>query len=121
MPNTSKRVEIDPVREKLIDVCKQANDELRLRPGCSTWGDFADCLIANGVTVKIKKEKPPVDLSGKCGSCVYASMEQKELWLHLQSYVRCVNPEKRFMRKNSEYKARTTPCCKAYKPKGEPK
>ena len=43
MPNT---------REKLIELCKQANDELRLRAGCSTWGDFADLLIANGVTVQ---------------------------------------------------------------------
>ena len=39
------------MREKLIDLCKQANDELRLRSGCSTWGDFADHLIANGVTL----------------------------------------------------------------------
>jgi hypothetical protein len=42
MPNT---------REKLIDLLKQANDELRLRAGCSTWGDFADHLIANGVII----------------------------------------------------------------------
>ena len=40
------------MREKLIDVCEQANDELRLRSGCSTWGDFADHLIANGVTIQ---------------------------------------------------------------------
>jgi hypothetical protein len=40
------------MREKLIDLCKQANDELRLRSGCSTWGDFVDHLIANGVTIQ---------------------------------------------------------------------
>ena len=55
MPNT---------REKLIELCKQANDELRLRQGCSTWGDFADCLIANGVTISnletVDKEWIPV-------------------------------------------------------------
>ena len=48
------------MREKLIDLCKQANDELRLRAGCSTWGDFVDILIANGVTIPVR-----------CGECKY--------------------------------------------------
>ena len=118
MPNKIKGVDFDPIKEKLIDLMTAFYGVDPGYYGVDAYS-LANHLIANGVTVKIKKEKPPVDLSGKCGSCVYASMEQKELWLHLQSYVRCINPEKRFMRKNSEYKARTTPCRKAYKTKGE--
>ena len=54
------------VKEKLIEV-------LRNKPyGYSTYEEFADYLIANGVTVQIKKERPPTDLRGKCGSCRYA-------------------------------------------------
>lgn len=50
------------MREKLIDLCEQANDELRLRAGCSTWGDFVDILIANGVTIPVR-----------CKECTHSS------------------------------------------------
>ena len=43
MPNT---------REKLVELLKQTNTELRKQPGAKVWGDFADHLIANGVTVQ---------------------------------------------------------------------
>lgn len=40
--------------KRLIDLCNQANDELRLRSGCATWGDFADCLISNDVVPVVR-------------------------------------------------------------------
>ena len=43
MPNT---------REKLIWLLKDANTELQKQPGARVWGDLADILIANGVTVQ---------------------------------------------------------------------
>lgn len=43
MPNT---------REKLIELLKDANAELQKQPGARVWGDLADILIANGVTVQ---------------------------------------------------------------------
>ena len=39
-------------REKLIDLLKLANAEMKNIPGAfSQWGDFADVLIANGVSL----------------------------------------------------------------------
>ena len=52
MPNTSKWVEIDPIKEKLIELLKGANAELQKQPGAKVWGDLADILIANGVTIQ---------------------------------------------------------------------
>lgn len=76
--------------------------------------DVADYLIDNGVTVTIKKEKPPTDLSGKCGSCEYAKAECPSV------YVRCTKHEhiaKYFTKRDGSLRQRTTPACKQYKPK----
>lgn len=115
MADTVKGVEIDPVRERIVELIQSAVG------GCSSYwaGLIADSLIANGVTVKVKKDKPPVDLTGKCGSCVYASSENKRLYPNTRSYVQCLNPERKWYREISAYRARTTPCCKKYKPKEE--
>ena len=43
MPNT---------REKLIELLKSANAELQKQQGARVWGDLADILIANGVTMQ---------------------------------------------------------------------
>ena len=116
MPNT---------REKLIELLYNFYLDYNgyICDGCGTQvaeqvcGTIADHLIANGVTVNIKKEKPPTDLTGKCGSCAYASIEAKEHWLTTPSYLRCINPTKRWYRDSAQYKARTTKACKLYKAK----
>lgn len=80
--------------------------------------EVADHLIANCVTVTIKKEKPPTDLSGKCGSCAYAKAEPDKFGRDY--YVRCTNPEhiaKYFSKKDRSIRQRTNPACKQYKPK----
>ena len=81
---------------------------------------LADHLIANGVTVIIKKEKPPTDLSKKCGSCAYAKAEPDEFGR--DCYVRCTNPEhiaKYCRSRDRSLRQRTTPACKQYKAKEE--
>ena len=75
---------------------------------------LADYLIENGVTAKIKK--PPTDLSGKCGSCVYAKAESDNFGR--ECYVRCKNADhiaKHFHGKDKSLRQRTTPACKDYK------
>lgn len=109
------------VREKLIELVGQVQD-----CGCDVTdvvdmnyvenNVLVDHLIANGVTVKIKKEKPPTDLTNKCGSCVYASAENKECFANTPSYIRCTDPTKRWIREIAAYKTRTTRACKRYKP-----
>lgn len=73
---------------------------------------IAEVLVANGVTVTIKK--PPTDLSGKCGSCAYAKVECPSV------YVRCTNPEHlaKYSRSiDRSLRQRTNKACKNYKPK----
>lgn len=66
-------------------------------------------------SIKYSTEKKPVDLTNKCGSCVFASVKDKELYKSHDSYVRCVHPDRHFAKKYSAYRARTTKCCKCYK------
>ena len=62
-------------------------------------------------------EKPPVDLTRKCGGCEHFSTENKEYFLHTESYGVCRSPDKRFNRALAAYRPRTTKCCKEYSPK----
>lgn len=81
-----------------------------------TMEQVADHLIANGVTVTIKK--PPTDLSKKCGSCAYAKVEPDKFGR--DCYVRCTNPEhidKYFRKKDRSLRERTVKACKQYKQK----
>lgn len=83
-----------------------------------TMEQVADHLIANGVTVTIKKEKPPTDLSGKCGSCAFAKAEHDKFGR--DCYVRCTNPEHiaKYCRGiDRSLRQRTNPACKQYKQK----
>jgi len=109
-------------REKLIELLMQ--QDTKLCDGCSQWPAseaavfIADHLIANGVTVKIQKEKPPTDLTGKCGSCFFAKHG-----LHFGKspcYVECTNEDLLKSRPNrgkaSAVRARTTRGCKRYTP-----
>lgn len=77
-------------------------------------------VIPVEVTIKVRnalRRNEPVDLTNKCGSCEYASTECKELYKNTPSYVRCMNPNKKFRHKYSAYRARTTKCCQMYKAK----
>ena len=82
---------------------------------------IADHLIANGVTiVKPKKQKPPVDLTGKCGSCVYAVQEAGHFG-NSPCYVRCTNEEHLSRRPYQSplvaVRQRTVKACKCYVPR----
>lgn len=61
-------------REKLIELLMQTSKELQERGGV-TWYDFADHLLANGVTVqrhgrweKAKYIEAPVYVCSECGN-----------------------------------------------------
>ena len=76
MPNTSKRVEIDPIKEKLIELLYTLN----LPSECDDEYDWmADRLIANGVTVQ---EWIPVTerLPDKGGSYLVFSSKSKTVF-----------------------------------------
>lgn len=97
---------------KWIDcVCLQTGKDFAVGP-------YFD-VVPVTVDLKLKFEREPkvVDLTRKCGSCVYASTDCKELYKNQSSYVRCVNANRAFKHKYSAYRARTTKCCQFYKPK----
>ena len=95
------------MREKLMELV----DEARFM----TIGEIADYLIANGVTIRVKKEKPPTDLTNKCGSCEYAKPTNE--FGKSKCYVCCTNEDKWWRHRTSMYRQRTTPACKRYKAK----
>ena len=70
------------------------------------------------VTLKVKNilERPPVDLTNKCGSCAY-STECVDYFPNTKSYVKCAHPYRRWNREISAYRPRTTKCCSRYKAK----
>ena len=111
MPNT---------REKLIELLERAKNNWKLSTmipvGCTFESWIADHLIANGVTIQTKKEKHPTDLTGKCGSCVYATPQSEYF---SKCYIFCSNKEKQFATKTAPFKLRTNRACKRYEPKGE--
>ena len=102
----------DKCLDTMCEECKYKDDE-----NCGT-SIIVDHLIANGVTVTIKK--PPTDLSKKCGSCAYAKAEPD--MFGRDCYVRCKNPEhlaKYCRSRDRSLRQRTNPACRQYKPKGE--
>lgn len=131
MADKVKGVEIDPVREKLVELMfvgqvladaecdKQAecNKCPYNAPNACRVGFIADHLIANGVTFEKQ-----VDLSGKCGSCTYAK-QVSEVFGNAKCYVRCTNEEHlktHCKRVSSELRQRTHKACKSYVPLPEP-
>ena len=115
------------IREKLVVLLMQCDmdsdidndgvicDGCGRRPLSEACVAIADHLIANGVRVQpSKKEKPLTDLSGKCGSCVFA--ESAEAFGGSKCYVECKNPEFQRKARIASVKQRTSPACKRYKP-----
>lgn len=97
---------------KWIDcVCLQTGKDFAVGP------NFDVVPVTVDFKLKFEREEKVVDLTRKCGSCVYASVKDKKYYMHSPSYVRCVNPSKHWKRELSAYRARTTPCCQCYKPK----
>lgn len=81
---------------------------------------LADYLIANGVTFATENERPPTDLSGKCGSCAFS--EPTEAFGGSKCYVLCTNKDIRGRSSKSTLSAvrqRTARACKRYVPKGD--
>lgn len=111
------------VKEKLVELikdfqCPNYGECPYENSGCSLCQ--ADHLIANGVTVQIKKDKPQTDLSGKCGGCLHSEPYEPGK----SYYVRCKNSEhlSKPMYRERPLKAvrhRTTKACKRYVPKEE--
>lgn len=113
-------------REKLVELLAQAcewggrcigcKNNLPIADTCreERFGKVADHLIANGVTVQPpKKAKKPTDLTGKCGSCVYA--EQTVAFGGSRCYVLCTHPERRHVKHVTYPRQRTCKACKMYK------
>lgn len=97
---------------KWIDcVCVQTGKDFAVGPS------FDVVPVALKIGIKYATEEKVLDLTRKCGSCEYASTKDKKMYKHLTSYVRCVCPSRRFREEISAYRARTTKCCKCYKPK----
>lgn len=109
-------------RQELIDILM---DEL---PEAHPWEgrvcDLVDALIARGVTVNVKKAKPPVDLTNKCGSCKH-SVVAVGVFGDSPCYVRCTNKEHLSGRHYQEHpiaavRQRTAKACKKYEPRSQP-
>lgn len=103
-------------KEKLVEIIQNSVG------GCARhWAEvIADGLIAHGVTIVAKKEKKPTDLTGKCGSCVYAEKAIGHFG-KAQCYVECTNKEHLSGRMYQErplaaVRPRTTKACKKYTP-----
>ena len=128
---------MDNIREKLVELLSGAVVE---QVFCSSDGHpvsrlmcrvvddddvdgLADYLLANGVTVQTKKEKPPVDLTNKCGSCKHSVLAEG-VFGDSTCYVRCTNEEHLNSRSYQgrpliAVRQRTAKTCKKYEPKGE--
>ena len=86
---------------------------------------IANHLIANGVTfakdTDAPGKKPPTDLTGKCGSCVYA--KPTIAFGGSRSWVECTNKEHLRIHCKSHcgsVRQRTTRACSCYRPLPEP-
>lgn len=101
-------------RERLIELIQNAVN------GCARhWAEIiADYLLDNGVMLP-KLGKPPTDLNGKCGSCVYA--KPTEHFGGSAAYIDCTNWELTANRKRqmSAVKQRTNPACKKYQKRSD--
>lgn len=129
---------MDNIREKLVELLRNGRVQHMV---CSSDGDpvtsyvtsmvnedyvslLADYLIDNGVTVKVKKEKPPVDLTNKCGSCKH-SVPAVGVFGDSTCYVRCTNKEHLSGRHYQQHpiaavRQRTAKACKKYEPRSQP-
>lgn len=106
---------MDKTRERLIELIEC--EENGITHGIAER--TADYLLDNGVTINIKKERPPTDLRGKCGSCEYAKPGE---WGKSKVYVCCTNKEHLACYSRNRItplRPRTTRACKRYKAKGE--
>lgn len=111
------------MRDRLVDLikeCHKKENDIMFGENKSLefdeWtGIYADHLIANGVVLP-PLPKPPVDLKGKCGSCIYA---KPTTFGNSTIYVECTNIEHlaRFCCNHevSKKRQRTHKGCKNYK------
>ena len=105
--NGSNSLLVKKMRDKLIKLLKECDlDE-------NTYGECADHLIANGVTIQAKKRQP-TDLRNKCGSCKYAYPTSDFAG---SSHMICTNKDKWWNNSAAMYKPRTKPACKKYEAK----
>lgn len=106
-------------RERLIEILKKP---IYVKEGVDVAIAVADYLLDNGVTIsKPKTIRPPADLKGKCGSCIYSKPYDGESRT-FKSYIECTNEEhckKYCYRKNSKYRQRTAKACKSYEERVE--
>jgi hypothetical protein len=101
-------------KEKLIEVLRNNAH------GYQTYEEFADYLLANGVTITTPRQpRQPADLTGKCGSCLHA-VPAPGAFGKSQCYVKRTNAEHMrlyYRRPITQVRQRTTKACKKYKPK----
>lgn len=104
-------------RERLIELIRKAKKNTK-GASCDLEREmlFADYLLANGVMLP-KHNKPPTDLNGKCGSCIYA--EPTECFGGSAYYIECTNQELAARKRSmvAGIKQRTNPACKKYQRK----
>lgn len=107
-------------KEKLIEQLRFAALRCdRTNKGCMFCKDLLKAAdeLANGVTVHVKTVKPPTDLTGKCGSCVYTTSTTA---FGGRCYVKCTNEEHLAVwgkNKLTAVRQRTAKACKHYKAK----
>lgn len=100
-------------------ICRMRGGKIELRK----WVVYEDGKAIDndecGATIKPKKERPPTDLTGKCGSCAYAKPAD---WENSKVYVCCTNYEQLFSytrNRKRQCRPRTTKACKHYSQRGD--
>ena len=114
---------LDEVLDECDSMCNGCGDCQYLHMQSCVSHKQADHLIAAGVTVKVKKEEPPVDLTNKCGSCKH-SVVAEGVFGDSTCYVRCTNKEHLSGRHYQEHpiaavRQRTARACKKYEPRSQ--
>lgn len=106
-----------PDRERLIELIREAKKNTK-GANCDLEREmlFAEYLLANGVTIsKPKTIRPPADLKGKCGSCIYA---KPTTFGSSKIYVECTNAEHIRIycsrHENARKRQKTARACKRY-------
>ena len=105
-----------PDREKLIELLWEYDQMRMMRMSIE---ECVDKLIPKGLTIRADHEKPPTDLTGKCGGCAYGK-SVSGVFGNSNCYVECTNPDHvtRFCRRGaSALRQRTVKGCKRYKPR----
>ena len=104
-------------RERLAELVKNSLSAYgkEARADCKPQDFIADFLIANGVMLP-KLNRPPTDLNGKCGSCIYAKPTE---CFGSACYIECTNQELVARKRSAvaHIKQRTNPACKKYQNK----